>query len=263
MKILFHIILLTAFCAASVQAGESSLENLEGKAGYALGWQTMNALKSDDTERDYAALRAGLEDAHAGKAARLSGMEMRNGMDYFTTLKTLNHQARLDKIKDEGKAFLEQNRSKEGVIALSSGLQYQVLQSGGNDQTEARSGPSAEDGVHIRYSISDITGKELGKSPDDPTHAVLMSALIPGWKEALQLMKPGDHWRLFLPPELAYGEKPANSQLKPNQTLVTELELVAVSSADEMKIQEQIHAQSLAQPREAAVVPGSQFSFNK
>lgn len=256
--------LLIAFCAAGVQAGEVSLENMEGKAGYAIGWQTMNALKSDATDVDYAALLAGLKDAHDGKAARLSAIELRNGMDYFTTLKTLNHQAQLDKIKDEGKAFLEQNRSKEGVTALSSGLQYQVLQSG-SDQTEPRPGPTADDGVHIRYSISDITGKELGKSPDAPTHAVLMSALIPGWKEALQLMKPGDRWRLYLPPELAYGDKPANSRLKPNQTLITELELVSVSSADEMKIQEQIHAnaQAQAEPRPATVVPGSQFSFSK
>jgi FKBP-type peptidyl-prolyl cis-trans isomerase FklB len=249
--------LLAVFCGG-VQAGEASLENLEGKAGYAIGWQTMNAIKSDDTELDYAALLAGLEDAHAGRAAQLSAVEMRNGMDFFTTLKTLNHQAKLDKIQNEGKAFLEQNRAKEGVTALSSGLQYQVLQSGADT-----SGPSAEDGVHIRYSISDINGKELGKSPDSPSHAVLMTALIPGWKEALQLMKPGDHWRLFLPPELAYGDKPANNQLKPNQTLVTDLELVAVTSADDMKIQEQFHAQAQAEPRQATVVPGSQFSFNK
>ncbi|MDD4915403.1 MAG: FKBP-type peptidyl-prolyl cis-trans isomerase N-terminal domain-containing protein [Methylococcales bacterium] len=259
MKIPSHIILLTAFCAAGAQAGEASLEDLEGKAGYAIGWQTMNTLQSDGTELDYDALLAGLEDAHAGKAAQLSATEMRNGMDYFTTLKTLNRQARLDKIKKDGKAFLEQNREQAGVTALASGLQYQVLQSG----DASAPGPGADDGVRIRYLINDIEGKELGKSPDDPTHAVLMNALIPGWKEALLLMKPGDRWRLFLPPELAYGEKPANSQLKPNQTLVTELELVAVASADEMKFQEQLHAQARAEPRPATVVPGSQFSFSK
>ncbi len=256
MRITIRLILLNLACAVA-RAEDASLDSVPSKAGYALGWQYMKALQEDNmaAEVDQAALLQGMEDARLGHESRLPSAEEKKGLDYYTARKMINHQAMLDQIKKEGQAFLQQNHDQEGVTTLASGLQYQVLQSG-----DAGNGPKDDDAVKIFYRITDIHEHELGKTPGEQPQTALLSNLMPGWREALLLMKPGDRWRLFLPPELGYGDKPGNAAVKPNQTLVTELQLVAVAPPQEAKLPDK---QAASQSHAASVVKDSGFSFKK
>jgi FKBP-type peptidyl-prolyl cis-trans isomerase FklB len=253
MKRASYVIFLLNWIYCAAAADGAALDSQASKAGYALGWQFMNSLKDDDLELDSAAFLQGLEDSRQGGAARLPPEELGKGIDYFTAMRAIKRKALRQQTESEGKAFLERNRARDGVTTLASGLQYQVLQSGGGDG----GGPADGDGVALRYRISDIHERELGKSGDEQPRPAPMSTLIPGWREALKLMKPGDRWLLYVPPDLGYGDKPVNKRLKPNQTLVTELELLAVTPADQMK---QPEAKAEAKP---VIVPGSEFRITQ
>lgn len=124
----------------------------------------------------------------------------------------------------EGKAFLEKNRTRPGVKTTSSGLQYEILQEG-NGQS-----PAPGDQVEVHYTGSLLDGTKFDSSVDRGVPATFgVTQVIPGWVEALQLMKEGDKWRLFIPSQLAYG--PAGTPggpIGPNQTLLFDVELIKV-----------------------------------
>jgi FKBP-type peptidyl-prolyl cis-trans isomerase len=131
----------------------------------------------------------------------------------------------------ESSKFLEDNKKKSGVITLPSGLQYQIIKEGAG-QT-----PGTSDFVAVHYRGTLINGQEFDsslKSKQPATFAV--NAVIPGWTEALQLMKPGSKWMLYVPPQLAYGEKGVGHIIQPNSALIFEVELISVKPAlDEVK----------------------------
>lgn len=126
----------------------------------------------------------------------------------------------------ESRKFLEENKKKSGVVTLPSGLQYQIIKEG----TGQAPGPSDFVAVHYRGTL--INGQEFDsslKSKQPATFAV--NAVIPGWTEALQIMKPGSKWMLYVPPQLAYGEKGVGHIIQPNSALIFEVELVSVKPA--------------------------------
>ena len=127
---------------------------------------------------------------------------------------------------DSGKIFLEQNKSMEGVTITSSGLQYKVLVAGEGDS------PSLIDTVLVHYRGTVMDGTVFDSSYDrgEPASFSLQS-IIPGWQEVLQLMKPGDKWRVVLPPDLAYGASGAGQIIGPNEVLVFEIELLDVKKS--------------------------------
>jgi len=119
---------------------------------------------------------------------------------------------------------MEQNKTKEGVITLSSGMQYIVLTEG----TGAT--PVATDKVTTHYHGTTIDGNVFDSSVDRGQPASFpVSGVIPGWVEALQLMKVGAKWRLFIPPNLAYGERGAGPKIGPYSTLIFEVELISIN----------------------------------
>jgi FKBP-type peptidyl-prolyl cis-trans isomerase len=127
----------------------------------------------------------------------------------------------------EAKAFLAENASEEGVKTLPSGLQYQVLSEGEGDP------PAAADTVTVHYRGTLIDGSEFDSSYGRGEPATFpLDRVIPGWTEGLQLMRPGARYRLFLPPELAYGERGGGPKIGPNSALVFEVELLSVEAAD-------------------------------
>jgi FKBP-type peptidyl-prolyl cis-trans isomerase FklB len=128
--------------------------------------------------------------------------------------------AALDK-KKEGDAFLEANKKKEGVVTLPSGLQYKILKAGEGKK------PKADDTVEVKYRGTLIDGKEFDSS-GAATRSFKVGEVVPGWREALQLMPLGSKWQLVVPPELAYGERGMGQVIPPNSTLIFEVELVAV-----------------------------------
>lgn len=124
---------------------------------------------------------------------------------------------------EEGKAFLEQNKTKEGVVTTASGLQYEILKAGEGPK------PTADQNVKCHYHGTLINGKVFDSSVDRGEPATFnVSQVIPGWTEALQLMPVGSKWKLYIPGELAYGERGAGKDIGPNTTLIFEVELLEI-----------------------------------
>ena len=139
--------------------------------------------------------------------------------DYFTKLQEEQTAA----LKKEGEEFLAQNAKQEGVVTLPSGLQYKVLKSG-NGAT-----PKASDSVECHYEGRLISGTVFDSSYQRGETATFgVTQVIAGWVEALQLMKEGDKWQLYIPYNLAYGERGAGAQIPPFATLIFDVELVKV-----------------------------------
>ncbi len=125
--------------------------------------------------------------------------------------------------KKAGAEFLEINKNKAGVVTLPSGLQYEVIKKGDGER------PGASDKVRCHYHGTLINGVVFDSSVQRGEPAVFgVSQVIPGWVEALQLMPTGSKWRLFIPSELAYGERGAGDSIEPNSTLVFEVELLDI-----------------------------------
>ena len=126
---------------------------------------------------------------------------------------------------DPGQAFLERNGAREEVITTDSGLQYEVLVSGDG------ASPAPADLVTVHYTGTLIDGTVFDSSVQRGQPAEFpANRLIPGWVEALQLMQVGDKWMLYIPSDLAYGERGAGGAIGPNQTLIFEIELLGVRS---------------------------------
>ncbi|RIH63207.1 FKBP-type peptidyl-prolyl cis-trans isomerase [Mariniphaga sediminis] len=124
---------------------------------------------------------------------------------------------------EEGNAFLEENKSREGVNTTASGLQYEVI----NEGTGAK--PTAEDRVRVHYHGTLIDGTVFDSSVDRGEPAVFgVGQVIPGWTEALQLMSVGSKWKVYIPSDLGYGERGAGGDIGPNSTLVFEVELLEI-----------------------------------
>ena len=170
-------------------------------------------------------LPQGIKDIYAGKL-KLSDEEIR------TTLTELNKEMQgkenermktlSEKNKKDGEALLAENKKKEGIKTLPSGLQYKVIQEGTGKV------PKATDTVTTNYRGTLIDGTEFDSSYKRGQPATFpVNGVIPGWTEALQLMKTGSKWQLFIPSNLAYGERGPGT-IGPNAVLVFEIELLAV-----------------------------------
>lgn len=191
------------------------------KVSYALGMSIANNLmasgiKNLNTEEFVKAIKASL----AGEQPAMSVIEAQQVLnDYFTKLQEEQTAA----VKAEGEAFLAENAKKEGVVTLPSGLQYKVLNAG----TGAT--PKASDSVECHYEGRLIDGSVFDSSYQRGETATFgVTQVIAGWVEALQLMKEGDKWQLYIPYNLAYGERGAGAQIPPYATLIFDVELVKV-----------------------------------
>ena len=124
---------------------------------------------------------------------------------------------------DAGKKFLEENKTKEGIVTLASGMQYQVITEGTGDS------PTLESKVTTHYHGTLIDGTVFDSSVDRGQPASFpVNGVIPGWTEALQLMKVGSKWKLFIPSELAYGPNSPGGAIGPNATLIFDIELISI-----------------------------------
>ena len=135
------------------------------------------------------------------------------------------HKLAVEKAKADGEKFLADNKSKPGVVALTNGLQYKVLAEGNGDS------PKASDTVTVNYRGTLIDGTEFDSSAKHGGQPATfrVGGVIPGWTQALQLMKPGAKWQMFIPSNLAYGER-GTAGIPPNSTLIFEIELLSVAT---------------------------------
>jgi FKBP-type peptidyl-prolyl cis-trans isomerase FklB len=213
----------------AAKAGETpKIADEKDKINYSLGYQIGGDLKRQGVELQSELVVKGIQDAISGTNPQMTPQEMR------TVLVALKKQIEKiereklskDRIKNlaEGEAFLTENARKAGVRVLPSGLQYRVEREGSG------ASPKATDTVTVNYRGRHIDGTEFDSSykRNKPARFQL-DRVIRGWTEALQLMKEGAKWELFIPAKLAYGERGAGTGIPPNSTLIFEVELISIS----------------------------------
>jgi len=232
LAVFFSMGLLFSFC----YGGEKpELKDQKDKESYSLGYQFGNSLKGQRLDINLEIYTSAIRDALGGTTPLISQEEMRNTILELQKRVMAAQQKGLkekaEKNLSEGKAFMEENRKKEGVKTLPSGLQYKVLADG------AGKTPNAADEVTVNYRGTLTKGDEFDNSYKKGGPVTFqLSKVIPGWTEALQMMKEGSKWQLFVPPALAYGERGA-SPIPPNSVLVFEVELVSVKPVSESEPQ--------------------------
>lgn len=218
-------ILLLAGQAGAVE--KMTLKTEKEKLSYALGVEAGTNMKRDSVDIDPEVLLQGLKDALSGSSFLMSEEEMLTVKKAFTQQMMIRQAEETKKLgeknKKSGEAFLEGNKTKDGVKTLPSGLQYKVITEGKGKS------PKATDTVTVNYRGAFIDGTEFDSSYKRGQPATFqVNSVIPGWTEALQLLKEGAKWQLFIPPQLAYGEKGAGGVIGPNATLIFEVELISV-----------------------------------
>lgn len=208
-------------------ADESAINSDKDKLSYTFGANFGKSLKQQEIEINTDMFLKGMKDGFSGEKMLLTDQEMKETMMAFqkemAAKQAEKRKALAEKNKKEGEAFLVANKTKEGVKTLESGLQYKVINEGTGKT------PKATDSVVTNYRGTLIDGTEFDSSYQRKNPATFrVTGVIKGWTEALQLMKEGAKWQLFVPPELAYGERGAGPRIGPNATLIFEIELVSV-----------------------------------
>ena len=203
------------------------LSTTAGQASYAIGMNIGNSIKNDGLEVNLQALIAGIADAMAGNKSKLTDAQAQAAVQEFVTAMQARQAERMksagDKNKRDGEAFLATNKQKQGVVTLPSGLQYMVIKAGNGKQ------PKLTDTVTTHYHGTLIDGTVFDSSVARGEPATFsVGGVIRGWTEALQLMKVGDKWRLFVPSELAYGPRSPSPEIGPNSVLVFDVELLNI-----------------------------------
>ncbi len=227
------VLILIINISSLVHADNFQLKSNEQKSSYALGVDYMNGLYQDNLALDNRAFLQGIKDVQAGLGSRLNPEEQRRALNFFIVKRLKQRQLQSDATLAQGKTYLLENKKHSGVKEQPSGLQYKILKMPNSQQQVTSS-----DGVAIRYRLFDIKGKQLMASPEGNSQKLVINAIFPGLQEALLLMKVGEKIEAVIPPELAFGVNGSpDGLIKPNQTLVYELELVSVISAEQAKVE--------------------------
>ena len=225
--------LAMAMCAAVALSGAAfaadapELKTDKEKLSYGIGMDIGGNLKRQSVDVDPDLLAKGLKDSYGGGKTLLTEDEARLAITTFQKAlmakKAETMRILAEKNKADGEKFLAENAKKEGVMSLPSGLQYKEITPGKGKS------PKPTDTVTTHYKGTLIDGTEFDSSYKRGEPATFqVSGVIAGWTEALQLMKEGAKWKLFIPPKLAYGERGAGSDIGPNATLIFEVEPISV-----------------------------------
>ena len=228
MKLRLLTILGIALLASPANSEENLvLKSQKDKISYIIGMDIGRNLQKGSIDFDPDILAKGIKDALSGGKPLLAEQEIRETTAVFQKELMAKQEEVAKKLgeknKKEGEAFLAENKKKEGIKTLPSGLQYKVIKEGTGKK------PKITDTVTTHYRGTLIDGIEFdssyrrGKPASFPVNGV-----IPGWTEALQLMGEGAKWQLFVPPNLAYGERGAGRDIGPNATLIFEIELISI-----------------------------------
>ena len=229
MRIL-AVSLLTIFTGqiSFVYAEEQSavLKDDAARLNYSVGYQIGSDFKQQEFEVRPEVVLKGIEDAMSGNKGLMSKAEMRQTMaDVGKKVADLKNKKRqqVGGYTEKNKQFLVENGKKPGVTTTKSGLQYRVNKPGRGNP------PKSTDKVLVHYRGRLITGTEFDSSYKRGKPASFqVNKVIKGWTEALQLMKQGDHWQLFIPAELAYGVKGMGTTIPPNSTLIFDIEFISI-----------------------------------
>ena len=226
----FHLIGVLGILLLVGQVGaeeKPALKDQKDKVSYSIGMDIGNNLKKQSIDIDPDILAQGIKDTFSGGRTLLTEQEFRDTLTAFQIelrAKQIERTKELaEKNKTEGESFLAENKKKEGVITLPSGLQYKIVKEGTGET------PKLEDTVTVNYRGTLIDGTEFDSSYRRGQPATFsVKGIIAGWAEALQLMKVGSKWQLFVPSNLAYGERGAGRDIEPNATLIFDIELLSI-----------------------------------
>lgn len=221
------VLIILLLAGASFADEKASITDTADRINYSLGYQIGGDLKQQGMTINPEALLKGIEDAGAGTEPRLSSEEMNSILQALKKDienkqledRKLEQQKTKEQYRGEGREFLAQNAKKKGVVSLPSGLQYEVIRGGSGKS------PRSHDTVKVHYRSTLLDGTEFDSSYRKKQPAEFrVDGVIAGWTEALQLMKEGAKWRIFVPADLAYGER---SPLA-DRTVIFDIELISV-----------------------------------
>jgi FKBP-type peptidyl-prolyl cis-trans isomerase FklB len=225
-------ILIILLLATPVLSAEKKMElkTEKDKRSYSIGFDMGNSIKRNGIDVDPTILTKAIQDVLSGGTPLMTEQEMRESINTLQKDMAAKQAERTkelgDKNKKDGDAFLTENKKKEGVKTLPSGLQYMILADGKG------SNPKATDTVTVQYRGTLIDGAEFDSSYKRGQPATFaLNQVIKGWTEGVQLIKEGGKIRLFVPSALAYGDRGAGAQIGPNAALIFEIELISVGQA--------------------------------
>lgn len=219
--------LLLGVCSAGEKV---ELKDEDDRVNYSVGYQIGGDFKRQGVSMRADALVKGIQDALSGAAPLMTPQDMKSTLielkKRIVAAQQVQKKQDAEKYRGEGREFLAENAKKPGVITLPSGLQYKILREG----TGRTPGPN--DSVTVQYRGTLIDGKEFDSSyRENKPVTFRVDGVIRGWTEALQLMKEGAKWQLFVPADLGYGERGPLA----DRTLIFEIELISVNSADKQE----------------------------
>lgn len=211
---------------------KESLKTPEDIASYGMGLgMGKNSLKKLPFNLNFDVFIKGIEDGYLDEGKQLMSDEaLQKEMKKFQESLKEKHQEEMEKKATEnkvkGEKFLAENKKKKGVVTLPSGLQYKIIKAGTGPT------PKATDKVEVHYKGTTIDGAEFDSSyARNKPASFYVNQVVKGWTEALQLMKVGAKWQLFIPPELGYGVRGAGRNIGPNETLLFNVELLGIEAS--------------------------------
>jgi FKBP-type peptidyl-prolyl cis-trans isomerase FklB len=226
-KLIAVALVLSIFGSMVIAQKKGTPKTKKEKISYSIGVNIGKNMKTQGIDLDQGLLTQGIKDGLNSSKTAMSDKDMEASMTAFQQeiMGKMQAKQKVDGEKNakEGEAFLAANKKKEGVVTLSSGLQYKILKSGDGPK------PTKDQTVKCHYRGTLIDGTEFDSSykRGEPTEFPV-GQVIKGWTEALQLMPVGSKWQLFIPSDLAYGPNGAGQMIGPNATLIFDIELISI-----------------------------------
>lgn len=220
------LIFLPLLFGANVMADDhaATLDTDKQKLSYIFGIQVGQNMMQEGVELDLDAFKAGVADMMAGKQPQLDQKTAETVIQEFQAKKAQEMAKVMNEKQAEAKAYMAENAKKDGVVTTDSGLQYEIIEEGDG------ASPTIDDKVIAHYKGTLLDGTVFDSSYDRGEPATFpVNGVIAGWQEALQMMKEGGKWRIVVPANLAYGPRGAGQLIGPNETLVFDIELIAIT----------------------------------
>lgn len=219
------VILGALLLAGCGQEDSVKLENHVDQASYGVGLNIGRQLSREEVDMNADAIAAGIKDALANAEPRIGEDVIKAAFDKIREEQTMKQEALNDAAAQAGQDFLAENAKRKDVTVTESGLQYEVMVAAADGQPM----PEASDTVRVHYHGTLIDGTVFDSSVERGEPAQFpVTGVIRGWVEALQMMKVGDKWKLFIPAELAYGARSPSPRIPANSALVFEVELLEI-----------------------------------
>jgi FKBP-type peptidyl-prolyl cis-trans isomerase FklB len=218
---------LSLAMSTAIAATDTELKTDTDKLSYSIGSDLGKNFKRQGIDINPTIMAKGIQDGMSGGALLLTEQQMKDVLSKFQkdlmAKRTAEFNKKAEENKTKGEAFLNQNKSKQGVVALPDGLQYKIIKAG----TGAK--PTKDDTVTVEYTGRLISGEVFDSTEKAGKPATFkLSQVIPGWIEALQLMPAGSTWEVYVPAKLAYGERSVGGPIGPNETLIFNIHLISV-----------------------------------